>query len=299
MFGILLLIFFLTLQAKDDTVVRSLDGMIATERAFSGRCGAVGVRASFMEYFTDSCIAFNPGPFAYTPFVKTLPPQPNPRAISLVWEPQCAGISASADLGFSSGPSIRKNTTDATVQEYHGMFLSVWRKQDNGEWKVVVDIGVQTPSAVSPMGADVTRILPAPVMNSGDDQFHHEAGNELIRWENDLSARFLNERSSRSMGEMLDPSVQILRENAMPHIGIATVRASFDTARTWMAWTPMRAVASAANDLGYVYGRYVTHHSDTPGDAVDSGYYLHIWRKDDAGKWKLVADCTNADDALK
>jgi hypothetical protein len=64
---------------------------------------------------------------------------------ALDWWPSDVGASFSGDLGYSFGPYIYTDVApDGTVSEYHGKYLSVWRKYD-GAWKWLVDGGNSNP----------------------------------------------------------------------------------------------------------------------------------------------------------
>ena len=52
-------------------------------------------------------------------------------------------------------------------------------------------------------------------------------------------------------------------------------------------WTPAGAGASGSDDLGFTYGRYVRF----VGSAEEaSGYYVHVWQRDDAGAWRITVE---------
>jgi ketosteroid isomerase-like protein len=63
-------------------------------------------------------------------------------SFSLTWEPDQAD--ASADLGYTNG-HYRAQFRDAKGQPQvrTGRYLTVWKRQADGSWKVVRDIGVQ------------------------------------------------------------------------------------------------------------------------------------------------------------
>jgi hypothetical protein len=52
------------------------------------------------------------------------------------------GMSASADLAYRYGAysADRTNTTE------HGYFLSVWKAELNGAWKIIVDLQKKAPT---------------------------------------------------------------------------------------------------------------------------------------------------------
>ena len=59
--------------------------------------------------------------------------------------PILVGVAASGDMGFTSGPwSAHAAGTDGLA---HGHFLTVWKRGDDGIWRVQVDGGISHPAA--------------------------------------------------------------------------------------------------------------------------------------------------------
>lgn len=64
---------------------------------------------------------------------------------TLTWEPLRADIAASGDLGWTTGGFVSEVTAaDGTTRRSHGRYVSIWRKQADGSWKVVMDLGNPT-----------------------------------------------------------------------------------------------------------------------------------------------------------
>ncbi len=60
----------------------------------------------------------------------------------LTWTPVDAGISSSGDLGWTSGTyEFRSVDKDGKPTVSHGKYTSIWKKQPDGGWKVVLDMG--------------------------------------------------------------------------------------------------------------------------------------------------------------
>ena len=67
--------------------------------------------------------------------------------VSLRWEPLRADISASGDLGWTTGTYMSEAAgEDGTVTRGEGRYVSIWRRQADGSWKVVMDLGNPTGS---------------------------------------------------------------------------------------------------------------------------------------------------------
>jgi len=65
---------------------------------------------------------------------------------------------------------------------------------------------------------------------------------------------------------------------------------------TGLTWQPVAAELSAAGDLGYTYGTWTFQRAVATGEVrSSSGKYLSVWRKDEQGRWRLVADIGSPD----
>lgn len=66
---------------------------------------------------------------------------------SLAWEPRRADIAASGDLGWTTGSYVSKGIgVDGQPRQAQGRYVTIWRKQPDGSWKVVMDLGNPTSS---------------------------------------------------------------------------------------------------------------------------------------------------------
>ncbi|WP_420127037.1 YybH family protein [Longimicrobium sp.] len=61
---------------------------------------------------------------------------------TLEWEPVAGGMAASGDLGYTVGLGVSRGGNGVGYSKY----LSIWRRQPNGEWKWVVDGGNPRPA---------------------------------------------------------------------------------------------------------------------------------------------------------
>lgn len=65
----------------------------------------------------------------------------------LEWTAVYADMAAAGDLGYTYGTYVftTKDKTGKTVQDY-GKYTSIWKKQKDGKWKVVLDMGNSSPA---------------------------------------------------------------------------------------------------------------------------------------------------------
>jgi ketosteroid isomerase-like protein len=66
----------------------------------------------------------------------------------LTWTPVHADMAASGDLGYPYGTfEFRSIGKDGTPSIGNGKYVSIWKKQKDGSWKVVMDMGNSSPQA--------------------------------------------------------------------------------------------------------------------------------------------------------
>ena len=67
----------------------------------------------------------------------------------LIWTPIKAEVSKSADMGWTWGTYTYK-AKDENGEEIRrkGKYLNIWKKQEDGKWKVAVDIGNIEPEKI-------------------------------------------------------------------------------------------------------------------------------------------------------
>ena len=58
------------------------------------------------------------------------------------WNPEYAEISDGMDMGFTYGEFTRGYINDKGERIFaEGQYVTIWRKQKNGEWKITCDVG--------------------------------------------------------------------------------------------------------------------------------------------------------------
>lgn len=62
----------------------------------------------------------------------------------LDWEPQASEVAASGDLGYTWG--IAKGISRETGKPvFRGKYLTVWKKDSDGNWRYIADLGNSSP----------------------------------------------------------------------------------------------------------------------------------------------------------
>lgn len=244
--------------------------LAAAESAFAAQSVREGMKAAFLAWFAPGSVLLRGGPVDARDLVGRNPDPP----IVLDWRPAFVALSASGDLGFSTGPTKIASRTDAARPPRYGQYFSVWRREAGGPWRVWVDLGINHASPAlwdAPLAA--TRVAAA----AGDGLSLAEA-----------EARFA--RLSKAEGQAAayrawsSPEVRVYREGLEPMLDPGALLASTAIAGR-ATWTADRTEASAANDLGFTLGRYER--------AGERGHFVRVWRKEAQG-WRILGDITEA-----
>jgi ketosteroid isomerase-like protein len=62
--------------------------------------------------------------------------------VHLRWEPLRADIADSGDLGWTTGTYVSESPgEDGEVVRGEGRYVTIWRRAEDGSWKVVMDLG--------------------------------------------------------------------------------------------------------------------------------------------------------------
>ena len=103
-------------------------------------------RAAFVTYFADDGVELEDGGGIATRDAISKEPA-WPEGTSLTWTPVKADMAASGDLGYTYGNYVFKSKDkEGKPVIYYGKYTSIWKKQKDGSWKVVVDMGNSSPA---------------------------------------------------------------------------------------------------------------------------------------------------------
>ncbi len=263
-----------------------LETLLAAERAFARTSVEHGIRGSFLEFFAPDGLAFQPGPLRVR---EVYGGQPAPAArppVTLDWEPLRADVSAAGDLGWTSGPYTLKDDSGKDPTS-HGWYFSVWKKQGDGAWKVVADMGVPAPAPAGPRATFApAHAAPAPA----GAPLSREA---FLALDDELSRGCAAGVAAECLAGRLHDDVQLNREGFAPRLGREAARAFLLRETAQPDFEPLGGELSRSGDLGYTWGRY---QADAPDDARtgESGYYLRVWRRTPEG-FRVAADVAKAD----
>jgi ketosteroid isomerase-like protein len=212
----------------------------------------------------------------------------------LTWRPEFAEIAASGELGYTTGPYELRPHRDAEPAAF-GHYVSVWKKQIDGSWKVILDIGVQhgRPAASPPAGEVESPESSGNEKPLSAEQLRDER-NAFSPMAASFDARAAEDGLRRFLSKMATEDIRVYRPGREPVVGRARIKEIVGAgdglvagrthdnrawSRTDMAWS---------GDLAYSYGTFFYIRRDTrKAETISS---LRLWRKDPSGRWKVCLD---------
>jgi len=280
----------LAAPAQEQKISPELRALAEAERTFAKTAVEKGVRDSFIEFFADDGIGFEPGPVNTKESFSKRPAPTGPRPITLNWQPVWGTISAAGDMGFNTGPFVVIDNSPQKRPQQHGMFFSVWKKQSDGAWKVAVDIGVSTPEAVAPLDAPYTMVGNRQV-GKATNKWPAEAS-QLHTVEREFLSAMQKEGVVKAYLDRLGDDARMHRASVMPAIGQAAIRTMLSAKPLTVSFEVIKAEIARSGDFGWTMGRYEL--KGEPNVRTEKGHYVRVWQRNVKGEWKLLADVTNA-----
>jgi ketosteroid isomerase-like protein len=127
--------------------------LMRTDTEFSDAAQKIGVGEAFVRYADESATMLPAGENPVKGLAGVRKQFADfPKGATLVWKPYEADVARSGDLGYTLGTYQSRGTgPDGKPVTRYGKYCSVWKKQKDGSWKWVVDVGTPSPE---PGGAD-------------------------------------------------------------------------------------------------------------------------------------------------
>lgn len=255
--------------------------VVKAERAFSERSLERGTKAAFLDVLAAQSIVLDPGPQPGRAYYEAQ----KDNGARLTWTPGYAEVSRGGDMGYTTGLYTRSGAEGTQF----GHYASVWRKQSDGRWKVVIDGGNHHAPPLQVTGELEFRPAPAKVKRSKQPG-PLSIGPELVRLraaEVVLISAWASGGSAALVAHgTLD--LRYLPPDAPLVSGRAAVEATLTTRQDTMTFTPIGAEIAASGDLGYSYG--AATRKPGPSAAVQAGGYLRVWRRSERGVWQVALE---------
>jgi ketosteroid isomerase-like protein len=254
--------------------------MLDTERAFAARALVIGWKAAFLEYFADEAVGFEGTVAGLAKDQIRKRPDPSPD-LRLVWEPRIGDIAASGELGYLTGPVQNILPSRDHGRPRPSLYVSIWKRQRDGRFKVVLDVGTPTPR----LAAFAPRFTRAPHANRFAGAI--TARTPPLGAADSILNSGLRTSEARAYRGRLAPGARLYRANTMPVAGERAILAAVAARPAYSEIDSRFSESSASGDLGYTWGTYVVGGRRAPSEY---GFYVRVWVRERDGQWKVALD---------
>ena len=283
---IVLAILSFAMQAQAQT---PLQEMVQTEQAFSKMAAEQNTRDAFMTFIAEDGLLFRPGAVNGKKWMQEHPVPPSDKHPLLAWQPSFAGMAAAGDLGFTTGPWEAKPDVKDEKPSAYGHFVTLWKKQADGSWKFVVDLGISHPQSGGPQ---TLWQPPDQKSNAKLRPVNVEAARAvLLERDRAFAQTSLKDGLSSVFFVYAARDVRLYRNGNLPYIGVGAAANALNSEKRRVQWTPLGGDVSRSDDLGYTHGTYEITDA-AAAKVAERGSYVRIWKKEN-GAWRVVLDVAN------
>jgi ketosteroid isomerase-like protein len=235
-----------------------------------------GARTAFLNWFANDGVMCTP---AVENALETVAKWPEAKD-SLEWYPSQSYTASSNDMGYTMGPWTYRSADGK--QEVFGTVLSVWRKQPDHSWRVVLDCGVHHPKPASvPKPLDLTTQLPAAQPESPFAEWIEP----VARAESMFADAVAKSGLPTALKAFAVDDVRVLYVGAQTAETLSAASALLTEKPVGKTFQHVYTNQSRDGSLGYAWG-YVGNSKAANATAA----YVNVWRKSSRSKpWKIVA----------
>jgi len=261
-------------RAADVDLEKAVGSLIAAEKAYAKVAVEKGFRDASISVFADDAVIFAPSAVNGKKFWRDAKENP-----VITWRPVFASISRSGELGYTTGPSEYRRSREAQNPDGFGHFVTIWRKDAKGIWRVAIDVGLDHPQPQEAETEIRTELPTSPVP-------HPEAASADLDKTQASFAESLKDDEGDAIIDNASDDIRVYRPGQLPAVGKATAKKMLGKEDAKTSRAPLGAGTSNPIDLAYEYGEYGSERDDVS----QRGIYLTIWRLESDGGWKIALD---------
>ncbi len=257
-------------QAKTD-----LQKLIETEIAFADAAAAKGTKQAFAGFQADDGVVFNPTALRGNLFwsnAKDLP-------ALLVWRSLRADVSSTGNFGYTTGGWELRPTGKADKMTFFGQYVTIWKKQTDGNFKVVLDIGVSSGKTALRLASDAPK-------DAGAGEKSPKSKIDL----GTLTDIFSKKSLSQGYFNYLADDAIVLRDDYQPFYGKKQAFVELEKLdRTFPPDGFLEFQASISPNYGNMMAAWGVYQLKLKDNSIKKWNFLQMWKFRD-GKWQIVVD---------
>jgi hypothetical protein len=253
---------------------RTIDGLIKAEKDFATFSVANGTKDAFLKFLDSAGIIFDNGK-AVNGFEASNKRENGPGVLN--WQPQFAEIANSNDFGYTTGPwTFQASAKDTIVAR--GQYTTVWHLNANGEWKFLVDLGVNNIPVN--LASEIKKIN-VPKYSGKTKYIPHQSSQSLAE---SGFIRLFHKSKAKAYSQYLSKESILTRHKFGPAIDKKEQQMIIDSTSSAIRYNGTWGEGmggSRDEDMFYAYGSAVLN-----GKTEN---YLRIWRLEKGG-WKIALE---------
>ncbi|MEO8794297.1 MAG: nuclear transport factor 2 family protein [Daejeonella sp.] len=276
----ILSILFYSLSVKAQISNGTVSSLVAAENYFAGIAKEKGIKKAFLMVSDENTLLFKPDPVKAEKFLDKNPADEG----YLNWYPALAKISKSGDWGFTTGPYTYRADPESENTSY-GDYLSVWKMNSKGVWKLALDIGIshKKPSTEPQLA----------FMDPKSSRFFNQKSEkrlkqreEIILTNDQLFSATLKKYGNLAYNVFVGEEAHFLFPGYEPILGKSNINDFLRNNQIEIETEPTKADRALGSDLAYTYGK-----ATIVKDAVTKSYnYVRIWEVQDGHKWNVLVE---------
>jgi ketosteroid isomerase-like protein len=281
------------LPVKEKRFPAALAPVVEAEHAFAQHSIDHGMKPAFLAYAAPEGVVV--GRRGLVNAIEAWSKREPAPAGLLTWWPTYADVSRAGDLGWTTGPFEFREKPTQEKPDGTGHFFTVWRRQEDGSWKWVLDLGVQHPA---PDATETVLTYPASLVKSVKPAAPssvnvEDARQSLAEAERALSDASASQGFRTALLARADESLRLYRQGTFPVVGKASAEKAIKVLSEYVTCKPLKADVAASGDLGYAYGTYELRTNQSDEKPAELGNYARVWKRDRGGPWRVVFNVAN------
>ena len=255
--------------------------VLAAETSFASEVSKNGMKTAFLTNAAPSARVVENGKLVEAQELWN--GRPARSASTIAWYPLLTAVSQTGDFAYTTGPwTMLQNERPQGTGEY----VTVWRKQPDGQWKYAVNMNIERIGTAPAMPADV----PRPHLAAATATPSAAPTNILLDLDRKFAAAELL-KPGATYQQYLSTEARLYRPGLSTMQGLAAA-ANMKNLDGGYLFTPTTGYLAAAGDLGYVVGTLRRAAAGTK-HPEENGTYLRIWRREAEAGWRLVVEMFN------
>ncbi len=266
-------LFFAEVRAQD------MVGELVAADYFSSELAANKGTLEGLKYAVDkNTIYFQPMPQSALTYLMNMPNIPD----VISWKPVMAKIAKSNEWGFTTGPLVYQQIG---LPKKYGEYLSVWKRNKKGDWKIAIRAEIQHPNASTEVGikfenpANQKFMIQRSKVRLGQRE-------EIVESTDRLMGTVLKADNKVAYKEFLADDARLLFSGFSPIIGKENIQKFLVSHKIDIKTTLTKVDRSFSGELAYSYGDAKV----IKDNKVQNFYYIRIWEVNKEYKWNVLVE---------